>query len=107
MLILALLRLRDKDDDVRSTAAAALTPIADALVNNLPEELEQVVAVLWECLADLQDDLSSSIAGVMDLLGRFRDSDDLERALICVIALPATLLAFSEVLELLQGERMG
>jgi hypothetical protein len=28
-----------------------------------------VVGVLWDCLGDLKDDLSSSIGGVMDLLG--------------------------------------
>lgn len=65
----ALLGLRDRDDDVRSAAAATLTPIADALVEQLPKELVALIDVLWECLADLKDDLSSSIGGVMDLLG--------------------------------------
>lgn len=64
-------RLRDRDDDVRSAAAATLSPIADALVSSLPAELQQVVDVLWECLGDLKDDLSSSVGGVMDLLGEF------------------------------------
>lgn len=63
--------LRDQDDDVRSAAAATLTPIADSLVDRLPAELNTLVTVLWECLADLKDDLSSSIGGVMDLLGQF------------------------------------
>lgn len=68
-LIFNLPRLRDRDDDVRSAAAATLSPIADALVSSLPVELQQVVDVLWECLGDLKDDLSSSVGGVMDLLG--------------------------------------
>lgn len=62
--------MKDRDDDVRSAAASTLTPIADTLVEKLPHELQLVVEVLWECLADLQDDLSSSIGGVMDLLGK-------------------------------------
>ena len=61
--------LRDRDDDVRSAAAATLSPITDALVERLPVELQLVVGVLWDCLGDLKDDLSSSIGGGMDLLG--------------------------------------
>lgn len=69
MLIPRRCRLRDRDDDVRSAAAATLSPIVDPLVHHLPKELELVVSVLWDCLGDLKDDLSSSIGGVMDLLG--------------------------------------
>ncbi|KAK4703463.1 TATA-binding protein-associated factor, partial [Phenoliferia sp. Uapishka_3] len=83
----ALLGLRDRDDDVRSAAAATLSPITTALVNRLPTELEAVVGVLWNCLGDLKDDLSSSIGGVMDLL--------------------ANLLAFPSVLALIQSPRLG
>jgi hypothetical protein len=28
-----------------------------------------MIDVLWDCLGDLKDDLSSSVGGVMDLLG--------------------------------------
>lgn len=76
-LISNLPRLRDRDDDVRSAAAATLSPIADALVSSLPVELQQVVDVLWECLGDLKDDLSSSVGGVMDLLGALRSLNQL------------------------------
>lgn len=31
--------------------------------------LEQVLVVLWHCLSDMKDDLSSSVGAVMDLLG--------------------------------------
>ena len=62
-------RLRDKDDDVRSAAAATLAPIADLIVGNLPVELQEIVTVIWDCLGDLKDDLSSSVGAVMDLLG--------------------------------------
>lgn len=62
-------RLGDQDDDVRSVAAACLTPIAQQIVERLPEELSAVMAVLWSCLADMKDDLGSSVGAVMDLLG--------------------------------------
>lgn len=65
----ALVGLRDQDDDVRSAGAATLIPLAAALVEQLPKKLKEVVDVLWACLGDLKDDLSSSVGGVMDLLG--------------------------------------
>lgn len=61
--------LADQDDDVRSVAAECLTPIAHQVVERLPEELERVMNVLWNCLSDMKDDLGSSVAGVMELLG--------------------------------------
>ncbi|GAA5949726.1 hypothetical protein JCM21900_003274 [Sporobolomyces salmonicolor] len=82
----ALVGLRDRDDDVRSAGAATLLPLADALVAKLPKELAEVVEVLWECLGDLKDDLSSSVGGVMDLL--------------------AKLLGFPAVIGLLQSPSM-
>jgi TATA-binding protein-associated factor len=60
--------LRDRDDDVRASAAGALTPVADVIVERLPTELQEIVIVLWECLGDLKDDLSSSVGSVLDLL---------------------------------------
>ena len=36
----------------------------------LPEELGRVLAVLWSCLREMRDDLSSSVGAVMELLGR-------------------------------------
>ena len=62
--------LGDRDDDVRSVAASCLLPVAAYLVERLPEELGRVLAVLWSCLSDMKDDLSSSVGGVMDLLGK-------------------------------------
>lgn len=63
-------RLGDRDDDVRSVAASCLLPVAGHLVAQLPEELSRVLAVLWSCLRDMRDDLSSSVGAVMELLGR-------------------------------------
>ncbi|KAI0637419.1 SNF2 chromatin remodeling protein [Trametes polyzona] len=66
----AVLGLGDRDDDVRSVAASCLLPVAAYLVERLPEELPRVLAVLWSCLRDMKDDLSSSVGAVMDLLGQ-------------------------------------
>jgi TATA-binding protein-associated factor len=62
-------RLGDRDDDVRAVAATCLLPVASHLVERLPESLDRVLAVLWGCLRDMKDDLSSSVGAVMDLLG--------------------------------------
>lgn len=62
-------RLGDRDDDVRSVAATCLLPVAQHLVDYLPESLERILVVLWHCLGDMKDDLSSSVGAVMDLLG--------------------------------------
>ena len=51
-------------------AATGLLPVATHLVEQLPEELSRVLAVLWNCLRDMNDDLSSSVGAVMDLLGK-------------------------------------
>ncbi|TDL27615.1 SNF2 chromatin remodeling protein [Rickenella mellea] len=66
----AVLGLGDGDDDVRSVAASCLLPITNQLVDHIPAELPRVLAVLWSCLADMKDDLSSSVGAVMDLLGK-------------------------------------
>ncbi|KAF8636633.1 hypothetical protein AX17_003442 [Amanita inopinata Kibby_2008] len=66
----AVLGLGDCDDDVRAVAASCLIPIAGHLVNQLPETLERVLIVLWNCLSDMKDDLGSSVGAVMDLLGK-------------------------------------
>ena len=59
----------DRDDDVRAVAASCLIPVAGHLVDRLPDTLERVLNVLWSCLSDMKDDLSSSVGAVMDLLG--------------------------------------
>lgn len=61
----------DKDDDVRSVAASCLLPVAKHMVTRLSGSLGQVLVVLWRCLCDMKDDLSSSVGAVMELLGRF------------------------------------
>jgi TATA-binding protein-associated factor len=69
-IVIAVHRLGDRDDDVRSVAASCLLPVAKHVVELLPEALPQVLAVLWSSLTDMKDDLSSSVGTVMDLLGK-------------------------------------
>ncbi|EJT51996.1 helicase [Trichosporon asahii var. asahii CBS 2479] len=63
----ALLSLREADDDVRTVAASALLPAAGDLVK-LPE-IGDILSTLWDCLGEGTDELGSSTAAVMDLLG--------------------------------------
>lgn len=96
-------RLGDRDDDVRSVAASCLLPVAGHLVAQLPEELSRVLAVLWSCLRDMRDDLSSSVGAVMDLLGR-------EKFLVVVAApftdrmLTGKLVKYDEVIAILGNQ---
>lgn len=62
--------LGDRDDDVRAVAASCLLPVASHLVEQIPDSLDRVLMVLWNCLSDMKDDLSSSVGAVMDLLGK-------------------------------------
>ena len=62
--------LGDYDDDVRAVSAATLIPIADEFVQLRPESLNSLVAIVWDCLSNLQDDLSASTGSVMDLLAK-------------------------------------
>ena len=66
----AILGLKDDDDDVRAVAASVLIPIVDVILNRLPGEVGRLLDQLWDCLGDLKDDLASSIGGVMDLLAK-------------------------------------
>ncbi|KAK5259541.1 TATA-binding protein-associated factor mot1 [Exophiala xenobiotica] len=56
------------DDDVKSVSAATLVPIAGELTAMRPDSLGQLISVVWDCLLDMQDDLSASTGAVMDLL---------------------------------------
>ena len=59
---------------MRSVAASCLLPITVHLVNQLAQDVPIVLAVLWSCLRDMKDDLSSSVGAVMDLLGMSADA---------------------------------
>ncbi|KIY00038.1 uncharacterized protein Z520_04676 [Fonsecaea multimorphosa CBS 102226] len=60
--------LSHADDDVKSVSAATLIPIAEELTTMRPDALGQLISVVWECLLEMQDDLSASTGAVMDLL---------------------------------------
>ncbi|PCH38434.1 SNF2 chromatin remodeling protein [Wolfiporia cocos MD-104 SS10] len=89
----AVLGLGDRDDDVRSVAASGLLPVAAHLVDQLPEELSRVLAVLWSCLSDMKDDLSSSVGAVMELLGKLVTYDRVIEIIAEQTQSPITVLA--------------
>ncbi|OLL25489.1 putative helicase mot1, partial [Neolecta irregularis DAH-3] len=62
--------LADGDDDVRSVSAATLVPVADEFVRQRPDAVDGLMDVVWECLAEIKDDLSASTGTVMDLLAK-------------------------------------
>ncbi|EPX74092.1 TATA-binding protein associated factor Mot1 [Schizosaccharomyces octosporus yFS286] len=74
--------LANNDDDVRAVSALTLLPVADKLVAGKLDSCRQLLNVLWDCLDDVKDDLSSSTASVMDLL--------------------SCLCSYAEVMELMQ-----
>lgn len=92
------LRLGDRDDDVRAVAATCLLPVASQLVERLPDSLDRVLAVLWTCLRDMKDDLSSSVGAVMDLLGTCSLFYDLFGS---VQSLAGKLVTYSKVIDIL------
>ena len=62
--------LADGDDDVRAVAAATLIPLADEFDHIWPDDMHTIMANIWDCLADIRDDLSASTGNIMDLLAR-------------------------------------
>ncbi|KAJ5183522.1 hypothetical protein N7492_001138 [Penicillium capsulatum] len=62
--------LADFDDDVRAVSAATLVPIAEELVTSRGGTLGPLMNIVWDCLSNLQDDLSASTGSVMDLLAK-------------------------------------
>ncbi|KAF2817589.1 uncharacterized protein BDZ99DRAFT_565311 [Mytilinidion resinicola] len=70
-VLLAVMKgLSDFDDDVRSMSASTLIPIASEVVELRPKALQELINKVWECLSNLQDDLSASTGSVMDLLAK-------------------------------------
>ncbi|KAJ5629288.1 hypothetical protein N7528_002945 [Penicillium herquei] len=62
--------LADFDDDVRAVSAATLVPIAEEFVSSRAGSLGPLMNIVWDCLSNLQDDLSASTGSVMDLLAK-------------------------------------
>ncbi|KAM3162935.1 TATA-binding protein-associated factor MOT1 [Lachancea thermotolerans] len=62
--------LKQNNDDVQSVAAAILTPIAVEFVKLEESTIDLVLSTIWNLLTHLEDDLSSSVGSVMDLLAK-------------------------------------
>lgn len=62
--------LNQNDDDVKSVAASILTPITEQFVKFESNKIELVLTTIWSSLSQLDDDLSSSVGSVMDLLAK-------------------------------------
>lgn len=60
--------LAHSDDDVKSVSAATLVPMVSELTTVRPAAIGPLMQVVWDCLLDMQDDLSASTGAVMDLL---------------------------------------
>ncbi|KAF7985005.1 hypothetical protein HWV62_9992 [Athelia sp. TMB] len=90
----AVLGLGDRDDDVRAVAASCLLPVTSHLVDQIPDSLDRVLVVLWGCLKDMKDDLSSSVGAVMELLGTLVTYDKVIEILANdAVSLPLSTLA--------------
>jgi len=93
--------LNDDDDDVKSVAASCLLPVAEHIVEQLPESLDRILVVLWQCLSNMKDDLSSSVGVVMDLLCE-----------LCLIffcnskGIIAKLVAYEKVIQILAKDSL-
>lgn len=75
--------LGDYDDDVRAVSAATLVPMAEEFVTSRTSTLSMLMTIVWDCLSNLQDDLSASTGSVMDLLAKlctFREVLDAMKA---------------------------
>lgn len=73
--------LAHPDDDVKSVSAATLIPIAGELTTLRPHSLGRLISVVWDCLLDMQDDLSASTGAVMDLLATLCSYDAILEAM--------------------------
>ncbi|KAJ1994791.1 TATA-binding protein-associated factor mot1 [Coemansia sp. RSA 1358] len=78
----ALTGLQDHDDDVRSVSAEALLPLVDTMVTCQPTRILDVINGVWAALIDLGDDLTASVASVMDLLARLFSHPQVRAAVI-------------------------
>ncbi|KAJ2511475.1 TATA-binding protein-associated factor mot1, partial [Coemansia sp. RSA 2049] len=74
--------LRDHDDDVRSVSAEALLPLVDTMVTCQPTRILDVINGVWAALTDLGDDLTASVASVMELLARLFSHPQVRAAVV-------------------------
>ncbi|OBA27152.1 hypothetical protein HANVADRAFT_52460 [Hanseniaspora valbyensis NRRL Y-1626] len=60
--------LTSYDDDVQSVAAGILIPLTDLFLELDETAISDVLDILWNCVVNRDDDLSTSISSIMDLL---------------------------------------
>ena len=73
------------------------------LVQQLPESLEQILTVLWGCLSEMKDDLSSSVGAVMEFLG-----ESLYRTQSVFLTVPSgKLVTYDKVIDILANESVA
>lgn len=70
---IVLFGLNSHDDDVQSVASAILLPITNSFIGLQTEIIDLVLMTLWNCIIHRDDDLSSSIGPIMDLLNKLFD----------------------------------
>ena len=73
--------LAHPDDDIRSVSAATLIPITKELIGTKPDALANLIGAVWDCLSDMQDDLSASTGAIMDLLANLCSYPEIIRAM--------------------------
>lgn len=69
--------LNQVDDDVQSVAASILTPITNEFVKFEQSKIDIVVTTIWTSLTRLDDDLSSSVGSIMNLLAKLCDHEEM------------------------------
>lgn len=80
--------LNEHDDDVQSVAAAILTPITSEFVTLEAATIDLVLSTIWNSLSHLDDDLSSSVGAVMNLLAKLCEHQEVlnvlkDKAIAC------------------------
>lgn len=68
--------LNQTDDDVQSVASSILSPITSEFVKLESDKIDTLISTIWLCIGHLDDDLSSSVGSVMDLLAKLCQHDE-------------------------------
>lgn len=68
--------LNQNDDDVKCVAASILAPVTKEFVKLDVSTVDLVITTIWNSLTQLDDDLSSSVGAVMDLLATLCQYDE-------------------------------
>lgn len=66
---------QNDDDDLKNVATNILIPITDQLILLDEEKIDIILTTIWSNLSKLEDDLSSSIGSIMNLLSKLCEHD--------------------------------